>query len=93
MEAPHIVTQEFQSPSPLPKVRCPVCNEDIDVSKAKYSEPLSICHGQVTITPVPGTLVGIDRGFLRRYLEQTAKHNIRYGRIEMNVRGRSSEIT
>jgi len=52
--------QEFHlSLSPVPKIRCPVCNADIDVSKAKYSEPLSICHGQVVVNPVPGTLVGI----------------------------------
>jgi hypothetical protein len=59
MQSPVSIIQEFQSLSPLPKLRCPVCNGDIDISKAKYSEPLSICHGQVLVTPVPGTLVGI----------------------------------
>lgn len=48
----------FRSLSPLPKICCPVCNMDIDVSRAKYSEPLSICHGQVTVYPQPGTIVG-----------------------------------
>jgi hypothetical protein len=47
------------SPNPFPRIHCPVCNADIDVSLAKYSEPLSICHGQVAVSPVPGTLVGI----------------------------------
>lgn len=48
----------FRYLNPLPKICCPVCNADIDVSRAKYSEPLSICHGQVVVTPVPETLVG-----------------------------------
>lgn len=50
---------QYRLQGPLPKICCPVCNADIDVSKAKYSEPLSSCHGQVVVRPVPGTLVGI----------------------------------
>lgn len=51
-------SREFLLLGPVPKIHCPVCNADIDVSRAKYSEPLSICHGTVTVNPVPGTLVG-----------------------------------
>lgn len=58
------IPREFQLLSPLPKICCPVCNADIDVSRAKYSEPLSICHGQVVVTPVPGTLVGTVRFYI-----------------------------
>jgi hypothetical protein len=54
---PKQVTQKFRVLGPIPKPRCPVCNADIDVSKARYSETLSICHGTVTVYPVPGTLV------------------------------------
>lgn len=42
---------------PLPKLRCPVCSKDIDVSAAKGASRLSICHGWVVLTPVPGTLI------------------------------------
>ncbi len=47
----------FQSLHPIPKPHCPVCKMDIDVSQASYGEPLSICHGTVTVNTVPGTLV------------------------------------
>jgi hypothetical protein len=43
----------------IPQIRCPICSADIDVSQAKYLEPLSTCHGRVVVHPVPGTLAGI----------------------------------
>lgn len=42
----------------IPRLRCPVCSADIDVSGAKYLVPWSICHGWAMVNPPRETLVG-----------------------------------
>lgn len=58
-EPPHVtVPRKLRlSQDRIPKLRCPECNADIDISREKILEPISICHGWAVVNPPLGEAV------------------------------------